>query len=347
MHFRNIMSTSIGGRKMRYVENMPNATLGLLRRIHKKSKYERTRHRSHCIILSYKRYSVPQLIDILEESRNTIYNWLTSWEKEGFVGLYDKKGKGRKPTFTKEKKEQIVQWVKQFPKNIKKVLILIQEFFDVSVCKRTIKRILKSFNFTWRRVRKKVKGTPDPIEYKQKSDILEEYVKQHKAGEIDLRFGDGTGFSLCSCIPYAWQEKGKTIEIETSKSKRINVYGFMNINCQLQAYTSQDTINSELLIAFIDDFCKKIKKKTVLVLDNASIHTSNDFLANISQWKKKNLEIFFLPKYSPQLNLIEILWRFMKYEWIDFNAYKSFESLAKYVDNILNKFGTEVTINFV
>ena len=228
---------------MRNVNNITNETLNLLHRIHKGSKYHRTRRRSHCIILSYKGYSVSQLMDIFEESRNTIYNWLNAWEREGLVGLYDKKGKGRKPLFLKEQKDQIVQWVKQFPKNLKKVLALVKESFGVSACKRTIKRIVRSSNFTWRRVRQKVKGKPDPIEYEQKSEQLKELKKEHKAGKIDLRFGDATGFSLYSYIPYAWQEKGKTIEIETSKSKRINVFGFMNIDCQLQAYKYLIRIN--------------------------------------------------------------------------------------------------------
>ncbi|WP_368860940.1 transposase, partial [Desulforhabdus sp. TSK] len=42
---------------------------------------------------------------------------------------------------------------------------------------------------------------------------------------------------------------------------------------------------------------------------------------------KKNLYIKFLPTYSPELNLIEILWRKIKYEWLSFSAYLSFSLL--------------------
>ena len=47
----------------------------------------------------------------------------------------------------------------------------------------------------------------------------------------------------------------------------------------------------------------------------------------LEEWKNQQVEIFQLPPYSPQLNLIEILWRFMKYEWIELNAYESWDSL--------------------
>ena len=51
----------------------------------------------------------------------------------------------------------------------------------------------------------------------------------------------------------------------------------------------------------------------------------------LEEWKNQQVEIFQLPSYSPQLNLIEILWRFMKYEWIELNAYETWESLVSYV----------------
>ena len=56
-------------------------------------------------------------------------------------------------------------------------------------------------------------------------------TKQAKNGEIDLVYFDGSGFTLEPCLPYAWQETGKNIEIPSSKSKRLNVLGFMHHDC--------------------------------------------------------------------------------------------------------------------
>ncbi|MEY4517686.1 MAG: hypothetical protein RLZZ499_285 [Cyanobacteriota bacterium] len=44
--------------------------------------------------------------------------------------------------------------------------------------------------------------------------------------------------------------------------------------------------------------------------------------------------------------LIETLWRFMKYEWIEGEAYTSWKNLVEYVENVLINFGTKYTINF-
>ncbi len=65
-------------------------------------------------------FSIPQLMRIFEVSRKTIYIWLSRWEKEGFSGLYNQKGRGRKPLLNKEQKATVKQWVKEEQKNLKK-----------------------------------------------------------------------------------------------------------------------------------------------------------------------------------------------------------------------------------
>ena len=67
----------------------------------------------------------------------------------------------------------------------------------------------------------------------------------------------------------------------------------------------------------------------------------------LEEWKERGLTIFELPAYSPELNLIEILWRFIKYEWIEINAYTNWQSLVLSVEKILKEFGENYIINFV
>ncbi|KAM3093389.1 IS630 family transposase, partial [Phormidesmis sp. 146-35] len=43
----------------------------------------------------------------------------------------------------------------------------------------------------------------------------------------------------------------------------------------------------------------------------------------------------------------EILWRFIKYEWIEFSAYRNWQSLVQYVERVLKEFGENYVINFV
>ncbi len=87
----------------------------------------------------------------------------------------------------------------------------------------------------------------------------------------------------------------------------------------------------------------------MVILDNASYHKSKKFKAEISKWSNRGLTLLYLPPYSPQLNIIEILWKFMKYYWIEHTAYLSYDNLLKYVKKIFNNYGTgedEYFINF-
>jgi len=332
---------------MRFVKGLSQETISLLWRIYRQSKFYRVRQRAHCILLSNQGHTTTELMKIFNVNLITIYNWFNAWELRRLLGLYDGKGKGRKGKLSYEQRVKVKEWAKAFPKNLSKVCALVQEEFDISVSKKTISRILKALNLTWRRVRRKTKGEPDPKEYQQKKEEIEELKQQEAQGKIDLRYFDESGFCLTPYVPYAWQEKGEIIEIESSNSKRLNVLGFLNKNNDLQAYTFEDSVNSDVVIACIDDFCRNLKKRTVLVVDNASIHASEAFEAKLTEWKEKGLEIFYLPTYSPELNLIEILWRFMKYEWIKFEAYKSWHHMVEYVETVINNFGVNYRINFV
>jgi len=124
----------------------------------------------------------------------------------------------------------------------------------------------------WYRLKKRVKGQVCPELYQEKKKELELFVKAESEGKIDLYYGDESGFSLVPCLPYGWQDKKEKIEIESSLSKRLNVLGFMKKNNELESYIFESSINSDVVIACIDNLTTKIKKETVLVIDNASIH---------------------------------------------------------------------------
>ena len=96
----------------------------------------------------------------------------------------------------------------------------------------------------------------------------------------------------------------------------------------------------------MDDSVAQSQKKTVVVLDNSPIHRSKKFKAKIKEWEEQDVLIFFLPPYSPELNLIEILWKRIKYQWIPFDAYLSVQNLKKRLSFVLNNVGKQYDIIF-
>ena len=112
----------------------------------------------------------------------------------------------------------------------------------------------------------------------------------------------------------------------------------------LQAEITDENITSGKVIDFLDEFSRKINEFTVVVLDNASIHTAKAVSGKLKEWEDRNLYLYYLPTYSPELNLIEIVWRKIKYEWLPLSAYESFKSLWDNLSDMAPKIGLEYNI---
>lgn len=257
---------------MRYIKDLNKDTLKLLKRIYQQSKYYQVRQRAHCIQLSYQGYKISELMSIFQVSRNTIYNWFNAWESSKFSGLYNSPGRGKKKLFTVEQEQQIKNWVKDTPKNLEKVQAKIGQEWEKTVSKKTIKRIIKSAYMGWYRIKRRVGGNPLPEFYDKKVKELDKLKEQESTGEIEIRYVDESGFCLIPYIPYAWQERKQKIEVPSQQSKRLNVLGFLSRQNELEVYSFECSINSDVIVACIDKFCEKITKKTILIMDNSSIH---------------------------------------------------------------------------
>jgi len=191
-----------------------------------------------------------------------------------------------------------------------------------------------------------VKKDPDPEIYKQKKQRLRELLSLEEQGLIDLFFTDESGFNLTPCIPYGWQPIGEQLRIRNSRSRATNLFGLLSRNGKLKVYSTNENINSDMIIECIDEVAAQVTRPTVLVFDNAPWHKSQKVLSKQKEWAQNNVYLFFLPTYSPHLNLIETLWRKMKYEWLRAEDYESVKTLKEAIFNIIKKYDDEFCINF-
>ena len=129
---------------MRKIRRLSKETIKVLKRIEASSRDYKVRQRALCIQLSYKNYTIKELSNLFQVTYLTIQRWLDKWDKESLVGLYDKKGRGRKSTFDSRQKQQIKAWAKENPKQLQNVQSKIQETWNIKTSTYTIKRILKN-----------------------------------------------------------------------------------------------------------------------------------------------------------------------------------------------------------
>lgn len=223
----------------------------------------------------------------------------------------------------------------------------IERRIRAGVFDENLKAIFKKFNCRYKRWRKCLKKKQCPIEQTSKKEALAELLALAAAGLIELYFGDESGFWQNPVIARAWQFAGEEIRLLPEKGKRVSVFGLLNQNCEGKFWASDKTIHSEFVINCLEEWLTENNEKPrVLVLDNAGIHRSKKMRAKLSEWEEKGFYIFNLPTYSPHLNIIEMLWRKMKYEWLKPEDYISFESLTQAIREILSQLGTQYKINF-
>lgn len=104
--------------------------------------------------------------------------------------------------------------------------------------------------------------------------------------------------------------------------------------------------DSEVVTACMNEFAGQITKKTVVILDRASIYTSKKMQQRAKQWQKQGLYLQFLPAYCPELNLIEILWKHVKYYWLAVSAYHNMTSLKDQLTKVLEDIGSNYRVSF-
>ena len=192
-----------------------------------------------------------------------------------------------------------------------------------------------------------MKAKRDPLAFATATLELHLLRRLADAHYLDLYYFDESRFTLVSNVPRAWQAPGEPVALTATRGPGVNVAGFLRYDgTDLHAYTSEQSLNSDDVIRFFDDFCQHCTEPTVVVLDNASTHRSAAFRARIADWEAAGLTLFFLPAYSPELNRIEIMWRCCKHQWLPLDAYRNIKSLQCHLRKTLNQVGSKWKINF-
>jgi transposase len=179
-----------------------------------------------------------------------------------------------------------------------------------------------------------------------KVECLSELEKLSKLRLIDLYYGDESRVCLEPCVPYGWQFGGEDVFMPTSKGIGLNCFALLSRANELMFETTRQRITSAFIIEQLERLSFSIKKITVVVLDKARVHTSEQIKERRPFWQQRGMMIFYLPPYSPHLNIAEILWRKLKYEWLQASDYTTADGLFYRVRQALAAVNSSLKIQF-
>lgn len=340
---------------MKFVAPLSDEEQTTLNEAYRHHPAPRVRQRAQAILLNAQGYTMTQLKGLFAVRLETVSSWMTNWETKGVVGLFDPPRSGRTPSFTPEEVERFIRYIDENPHQPKAAAARLQEETGKKASADTFRRLLKKKNYRWKRCWKSVKNKRDEALFERDTEVMSWLQQLEDEGQINLAYFDESGFSLTPVVPYGWQPVGETFRIPCHHSPRVNVLGFMRRDNPLFYHAVEGRVTSETVIAAFDEFAehyyetefKRTGKICFVPLDNASIHRSQAFMDKKDDWLLRGICPRFIPPYCPELNLIEILWRKVKYEWLPMQAYQSsFEKLKTSVKNVLDQVGDKFWITF-
>ena len=127
-----------------------------------------------------------------------------------------------------------------------------------------------------------------------------------------------------------WSEKGvRPVVPTTGGHKKIHLYGSIEVRTGRTLVRTKAKLNSEKVCQYLSELKQKFpNKKVILFWDNHKSHTSGytmEFIRRQRSW----LEVKQFPKYSPKLNPVEQLWRWLREKVTHNRFYKSFTLLKQ------------------
>lgn len=196
------------------------------------------------------------------------------------------------------------------------------------------------------RIRRRCKGKPLEEYYHYKVEQLRELEELSQKGKIEIFYGDESHVCSQGYVPYGWQFVDEDVCILSEKAYRVNCFGLINRQSECYWAMTEQNIDALFVLGQLDKLSLEIQKETVVVLDNASVHRAKIIRERIQYWQNRGLFIFFLPPYSPHLNIAETIWRKLKKEWLNPEDYFEKDALLYATNRCLANFGKGLKINY-
>ena len=163
-------------------------------------------------------------------------------------------------------------------------------------------------------------------------------MAEAREGKRTVFFVDAAHFVFAPFLGCLWCFTRMFVRAPSGR-KRYNVLGALNaVTREVVQITNQTYINSESVCELLRKIAAlRLKTPVTLVLDNARYQRCR-LVQDLA--RQLNIELLFLPSYSPNLNLIERLWRFVKKKALYSIYYKTFEEFQSAIDTCLDQLGT-------
>ena len=301
-----------------------------LKRLHRHEHGRRFVDRIKSLLLLDDGWSYSEVAKILLLDDQTIRNYETVFSSQGISGLLKTDNKGSTPNLSVEQERALKDHIAKANDSSSVAIIEhIKQIYGIEYSNSDIVKLLGRIGFVY----KKTKLVPGKANPERQQQFIREYhqLRAQMSSNNDILFIDGTLPQHNPVSSFAWVLKGKEKEIPTNTGrKRININGALNIDNFEVVVREDERINAQSTIELFKQIEKAYPSAPTIyiIADNARCYRAKI----VSEYlKTSRIQFKFLPPYSPNLNLIERLWKFMKKEVINSCYYQEYDIFKKKV----------------
>lgn len=315
----------------------------ILQEAHYSSRLRKSADRIKAILLLDEGFPYQQVARILLLDEMTIRRYEKEYRESGVDGLLECHYRGSAGLLTREEEEELTNYLREYIcQTVKSAVLYVKDTYGKEYSIEGMTHLLHRLGFVY----KKTKVIPGKVDIGKQEQFKKEYgeLKQGKLPEDKIYFVD-------ACHPhhnnepfYGWIYKGEEKAIKTNTGrKRVNLNGALNLENMEITVLNEETINSYAVMRLILKLEEKQPNGEIyLIIDNASYNHS--YLLQLFLDDHPRVHLKYLPPYSPNLNIIERLWRFFHEKHHDkyFEKFPDFEKAVLTFFQNINQYNDEL-----
>jgi transposase len=314
-----------------------------LRELSQNHPHPHVRKKALALLLKSQRTEHNQICKTLGITGNTLrayFEQFLNLRIKAITTLNFRKPKGKMVRFEDEIKEYLK---KSPPSTVLQACSEIKKLTGVELKETQMRAYLKSMGAEFR----KVGQIPAKADIKKQKEFLENELQprleEAVAGKRTVYFMDAAHFVLGAFLGYLWSLTRIFVKTPSGR-QRFNVLGALNaVTKELITVTNDTYITSTQVCELLRLIAKISVLPITVILDNARYQRC-DLVINLA--KELNIELLFLPPYSPNLNLIERVWKFTKKHCLNSKYYPKFsefrDAIYKFLTNMHNAHAAEL-----
>jgi transposase len=309
-----------------------------LRRAHKSEHYKRSAYKINAVILLGSGWTLEQVKEALLLDEETLRSYVKKYQEGGLPELLKAIYQGSTPYLSVSQLDVLCKELQsQIYLTTQAVMDYVKRQFGITYSQSGMRDLLHRLNYEYKKP-KLVPGHPD----KEAQEIFAQHYEEfmlNKPENIEVLFMDAVHPQHNTMAAYGWIKRGEKREIPTSSGReRLNLHGAMNAETLEVTLIESETVDDDSTLQLLEMLEQKygLAAAIYVILDNAKYHYSKKVQKYL---ETSRIQLVFLPSYSPNLNLIERLWKFFKKKVLYNTYYEKLEDFRQACINFFRNIG--------